>query len=473
MKTLYNILLLAGAVLQSCQPHTDVAPQDMPGNVAFSLSPGSSGSGRINDSGLPPSARLILSIETASSTPVLYRDTLSLLVLNGQIVSTPITLEAGDYKLTELLVIGENTDSADEVFYAAPPAGPQESLVDHPLPLFFSVETGQLTSLTVEVIAASFFTPEELGFFSVDLRLTHHLLVSVSIPQEGGLKYTDATAALLHEGDTLQKFGLCEGLNPVKFAGDTDEKFTLVITKSGYARYSKDFTVAEIGSTLEHSLLSVVLEPALTFIASPHAVQEDYPFIFSVNHPVMIDWGDGFTEAYEGGYAEIYHEYETAGHYFVSVTGELDKITRFSSYYGQGPLKNIDLRHLTQLEDFRNGWNDHLAAPAIIDFTHNSRLKYLDVSVSESLERLILPAEHELQDVLIFGPNKLTEEAVDYIVGSVYESAIADNREAGGFFLQYMSDESSRVPISATSLAKLKELKTNYNWQIVPDPDTL
>lgn len=469
-----KLLTIATSIvlLQSCHHPHDPVPDKAPGSFNLAIRPAADpeGAGRVLAFALPPSARLIMTIEKEGAAPA--RDTVDLLVLGDQIVGRPIDLDEGDYMLTELLVIGENEDGADEIFYAAPSAGhPLEGLVDQPLPIPFVIHSGQVTVLTAQLVKAAYFSAEDLGYFTVDLELVNHFFISVFAPNDQGLAFTEARAAIIRDGDTIKTMALSAELNLVNYSGEADSPFTLVVTKSGYARYSKEFTLETIRSTFDYSIIQIPLVPALTFAAVPEHSAGTYPFSFSVTGDVTVDWGDGNSESFDDTNEEFYHEYDHPGEYFVCVTGNLNEIERFYSYYGQGPLKDLNLMHLTGLEDFRNGWNGSVVSPSIIDLSHNTKIAYLDVSLSNHLEGLNIPSDNRILNLLIFGPNSLTEDAVDHIINPVYESVVATDRQWGNISLEYESVENSLVPISDETLEKLRELKNTYGWTIEPDPD--
>jgi hypothetical protein len=207
------------------------------------------------------------------------------------------------------------------------------------------------------------------------------------------------------------------------------------------------------------------------------SVLEDYTFGLGTTSPsarISIAWGDGTVTpvTITSSYQDIEHTYTYAGSYFdytMRITGDLNKITFFSSYYGSAQFTSIDFKALTKLEEISIGLTP---APSIIDLSHNHKLVKISLIDLEDVQSIILPRTHNLSWVDLFGLD-LTTADVDGVIDNIYKNTLSKKITNGTFGLAVdEGDENAEGammgPPSTSSLRKLRELQDSYGWTIHP-----
>lgn len=464
-------LVLITIILQQCNEEQDQGP---PGQIRFSFNSirNQDNGGRTTED-IPAGSYLVVSIQTSPGNYVYNNEHVDLLKVGDTFISPPLSLKPGNYFVTDFFVVSPE----HEVIYATPQAGSALAAnVDHPLPVDFSITSDGLLNLTMEVVSAANSSPEDFGYvsFEIDTVTVAHFQISVFIPGESTPEFTSAELVIFHNGDTVKTQLLEATINTVYFDEDPADKFSLVVIKQGYARYTRIFSLYELEDELNGKPLLVMLTPALTFTA---VVETDgylsQSFHFDITGPngnATIDWGDGQTENFPLYDHSEDHLYDKAGKYFVTITGDLQNITDFYSYYGDGPMEEVDLMHLTELKDVRIGFTP---GPRIIDLRQNKKLEYVDVSVNTNLEELLIAPDNVIKWLGISGPNHVSAAAINAVIDNLYQSVIDSDvdRTGGTFSYQIIGSghENETVgPPSGTSLEKLNDLRTNYGWQILP-----
>ncbi len=112
--------------------------------------------------GVEDAAAVVVSIENADTQELVY-DTYELVLynINGQFITESLTLNTGDYNLTQYLVI----DADQNVIFAAPLEGsPLAELVSDPLSIQFTVFNNVTTSVNVEVLPTEGSTAQDFGY---------------------------------------------------------------------------------------------------------------------------------------------------------------------------------------------------------------------------------------------------------------------------------------------------------------------
>lgn len=464
MKSLSVFLVLLFPILLGCNQENENPGK---GEVLFSLELLSGTEGGREMQSLPPESYLQISVETAGGAEVLSHQRVDILGFGGTFASVPLELAADDYVLTEFLVISPE----NEVLYATPITGsPMAALVEEPLPLAFSVMSGVGTQLSMQVLNVAMLTPEDVGYVLFPFEIVSHFFLTVF---GDGQVPTDAGGYIIQHQDTLKTFAIEPEVNTVSFTGDNAEEFTVVIVKSGFAKHLENFTIEGIIENYDNGIVPITLEPALTFVAVPYndGYNRGFIFEFELNFTgdLTIDWGDGTIEGIcPGGYL---HYYEREGDYFVSVTGDVQLITSFHTYYGFGPMREINVDHLPELSSFVSGWNGGGVSSKIIDLSHNPKISYIDVGFSNDLAQLILPETNEVEALDIAAPNNLTTADLEAIISTLYVSVAANERMDGYINLESPLDPSDIAgPPSAATWVKLRSLRDDYGWEIFPDP---
>src|SRR5690606_31632409 len=114
------------------------------------------------------------------------------------------------------------------------------------------------------------------------------------------------------------------GINNISFMGSPEENYSLVVIKSGYDRYTKDFILQDLKDEFGNMPLKVILDPAFTFVTP---VNETFEFNLQAppGKTLYVDWGDGNTETFVTGPDRLYleHPYELIGPKFVAITGDI------------------------------------------------------------------------------------------------------------------------------------------------------
>ncbi|WP_375579765.1 hypothetical protein ABWH96_01415 [Marivirga tractuosa] len=474
MKTLSTLVFLGTLLLFSCSPETENVKDDQSGKVNFNLSLSNENGQSRQVLAVPAGSYLQISIETLEGEPVLEDETVDILSFNGNFVSEPLELNVGEYFLTEFLVISPD----DEVLYATPISGsPMADLVSKSLPLYFEIEENSSIQLPLEVINVSLLLPEDIGYISFPFTVIDFFFLNVFKFDASGNSLTHAKGIIIQNEDTIKRFTVKPTINTVALSNIGNEEFTLVITKKGFARYSETFTIESLFETHENGLINIQLEPALTFTALPYTYGDDeaeFDFQFSLSYEgeITVDWGDGHIESdipsdvYSNEFA---HKYGDNSEYFVSITGDIDKITDFYSYYGSGPIKEITLIHLPNLESFRNGFNGPNMSPKVLDFSKNSKLKDVNVANNAELEKIIFKDNNVIKTLLIEGCVQISTTNLDEIINPIYNSVIASGRTDGVISINDYpwGTETTIGPPSADAWTKFSVLENDYNWTII------
>ncbi|HEX8039478.1 MAG TPA: PKD domain-containing protein [Chryseosolibacter sp.] len=417
---------------------------------------------------LPPNSRLVVSIESQNGQTILDNQEIEFDAGENAFSTRPLDLGYGNYRITEFSVVNEN----DDILYAAPKeASPLSSSVQHPLDYQFSLMSGSTQGLHVRLLDVSRHKPHDFGYHSFK-RTGRKLNVTVSVKGDRGR--TSAEAFIVSKGDTISHYTLRAKMNQVRLPAQVGEDDRIVISKDAYT--SASYPLSEILLDSENKPLRVMLSPAFTMLSFID-MSASATFEFYLGAPegssVSIDWGEGTSETVAlGSDTYISHTYASGGNYPVTITGDLDKITYFYSFYGQGMVDAINFRHLTALQEIRFGLT---RGPQVLDLSHNTKLQFALLAGLGDLENLYLPQDHELVGFMISGPNKITTAGIDAIIRNLYRNTVNKNITNGSFTLsaswaQDEGDESLVGPPSAEGLATLQLLKDNYGWTISPDP---
>ncbi|GAA5042110.1 hypothetical protein GCM10011506_44710 [Marivirga lumbricoides] len=442
------------------------------GEVSFSFALNESNeNGRNMISNIPAGSVIQLSIQTQEGTEILTREQVGILSFNDSYATEPIELVEDTYVLTEFIIL----DAAGDVLYATPIAGsPKEDLVSISLPFTFSVVADNIEQFSMEVLDVSTLTPEDIGYASLNFKISHHFFLSVFKIESNLQTFAEAEAYIIQNQDTLKEFSIEAKINALSFPGEDTSVFTLVIIKDGFAKYSKKWTIEEIKDNSDNSIVTVTLIPALTFGALPnvYATSDESDFSFALYYPdnIIIDWGDGVIDSLSGTdiNGPLEHTYEKTKRYFVSVTGDIDRVEGFYSYYGQGQLAEINLKNLPSLKDFRYGYNGREGTfPLIMDFTHNAQLELLDLTDNYNLDKIIISETNSLLDISLFSLENISTQDLDQFVDALYSSVVANNRRGGYIALAIEIGDGEIVvtgPPSQAALAKFRIMRDQYDW---------
>lgn len=429
--------------------------------------------GKLKSVDPPSGASLLISIKSISGEQVYTMHTVELLHVGENIVTVPLELNPGSYLLTDFMVVNE----VNEILFAAPRRGSLlGSLVVRPLDVNFYVTRNALTNLEMEVIDVSQNAPEEFGYISFLINAVYPMQISVFRPYNNSFQLTNATGYIVQGEDTLQTINLGARLNLIPFKQNPDDTYKLIIYKAGYARYSIDFSYNNLMTELAGLPLKVILKPEFSLLAyidinNSHYFKLYLRGIAESSPRISVDWGDGTNDNYTMNETlMLEHGYATGGKYFVSITGDLDKITYLDSFYGYAMMDEINTEHLTGLIEVSIGLT---RSPRIVDLSHNSKLETVFMPNAANTEIIDLATNNKVSYIDIRGANAFTTSSLGAFIDDVYYSVVAANRREGRLELAdswYQPTGAMIATPTEETLIKLRELRDSYGWRIVPDP---
>ncbi|TRX58780.1 hypothetical protein FNH22_12955 [Fulvivirga sp. M361] len=286
-------------------------------------------------------ASILISVE---GTTNLTLEKISLYPFEDTYVSEAIALLEGSYELTDFLVLND----PDEVIYATPKSGSEfASVIDVPLPLGFEVSGNSVTKIEPEVLSTLDTSPDKYGYSTFGLNVVETFLVAAI--GNGDLVETDLQ--IWSGGSKLTTDALNPSTNRLAIPSGYDE-YTLIIEKQGYARYKKTFSLAQMKAFNDEPLI-IHLKPALTItLFSPFDEYNDLKIILFEAGTLYIDYSD-----YQPADTIEFEAMEwidipcpsTDDHYFVSITGDVDKIQSLDNDYNQS-TRGINLDHAINLK---------------------------------------------------------------------------------------------------------------------------
>lgn len=460
-KSLFFAIIVAGT-FQMCKEDVSVEP----GKVKFTFVPSevSDRSGRITEE---DHAAIQVSIENSNGESILANHRIDLLRAGNGYISESVELLPGNYSLTDFFIV----DHTGETAYITPKSGaPLAKVIQHPLPIDFSVSNHEVSNLSVEVVSVTGHNPEEFGYIMFDIDTVDIPGFSLEVlSARDQSEINDTEVHILKNRDTLHSFMINSLQNTISFIENPEESFRLVVGKEGYKPFIQEFTYNQLKEELQNDPLAVALEPAFTMVTSAGEFQ--ISLSGNENGQITVHWGDGSEETFTlGDNTDLNHSYSQAGSYFISITGALDKITDFYSFYGAGPIDKINFNELPELSDLRLGLT---RSPKVIDLSNNRKLTSINMPGCEQLEALYIAEDNQILSLNIEGPNNISTEAIDNIIYKLHKSVILTNRTGGtlGLSLHWGNAESMEMigPPSPEAMTRVTELKNNYNWFILPD----
>jgi hypothetical protein len=380
-------------------------------------------------------------------------------------LTAPLDLPDNSYRVLDFILVND----AEEILYAMPREGSELATN--------SAATGIAPNgspATVTLLDVARHEPHQFGYQSFT-NPNHALMVKVM--EKGTSHDMEATATVISGDDTLAQYTLKRGVNRIALPPRSTELQTVVVSRKSYASHTINLSTID---TKSRKPVDVILEPALNILSYIDLDGIDvYSFTLYLGAvqegaPIHIDWGDGESEttALSSEWTTLYHEFPGSGNYRICITGALDQIRLFDSYYGMGMMDDVDFTHLTALEEIGFGLS---RSPRVLDFTSNSKLKTLDLAGLRQLERIILPADHRITFIAFEGENKMTTASVDAVVANLYTNIVRNSTMSGlliwaGNWIREEDDDTILGPPSATALAQAKVMKEQYKWSLSPDP---
>ena len=186
----------------------------------------------------------VISIESQQGEKVFNMKTVELLNMNGHYISAPISLNAGNYKLTDFLLKDKN----NRILYACPKEGSnQAKLVDHPLDIMFNINKDEVTNLAPEVLKVTI--PEDFGYVSFGFQVikSFDFLMGVFIYDENAKSFVLTNATLtVSDGADFTQFVNLESVTNNITTRDNILNYSLKVEKQGYQTYKKTLSSTEI-----------------------------------------------------------------------------------------------------------------------------------------------------------------------------------------------------------------------------------
>lgn len=448
MKTRPYLLWLIAIAL--CLQHCSDEPE-LNETIAFSIPPSAAD--------IPDDAKLLVSLESNGTTDLILEE-LSLSYDGQRYISSPLKLPRASYTIREFLVI----DESDNVVYSHAPVAA----------LNFSVSTSGPHEIYVDI--GNDITRQLSDQRCTNLRNTFLLWVTGDKPfYEKGC---GTRAYVLSGTDTIGRYQIPPYPVRISIKGSTEQTYSLIIEKADYATVTENFVLRDWTRLYQKKPHIISLKPAFTMAAVIEYTGPEWPFNFYLDGKdgtlLTVNWGDGAIESYTlaGYHTECSHIYANVGSYPIDLTGQLENITYFYSFYGGSVFSEISFKRLPNLSEIRYGLT---AGPAVVDLRFNQKLEFAMLSNLMDMETLLLPNRHSLTYIDICGPNKLTTADVDAIIDNIYRNVIRQNIRDGGIGLHatWYADEGDYSlvgPPSAESMIKLQYLIDNYGWDYYPRP---
>lgn len=465
-------LILATALcplFQSCNDGDSPKPAEMI-DVQFSGSLNTSESNGKILSGEEPTHLIISVVSLAGGEPLLNMEKIDLYKIGSSYVAKPVALPSGTHKITDFLLVTES----NEVVYAVPKYGSTlEKAVSKPLPHQFYVGKDAVFQHSMEVLNTSAYEANDLGYASFPSQIVNPLRMAVFTSDNPSLP-TDAHVTVLQEGNIIEQVSLQPQINLISFPGGNNENYTIEVKKEGYATYVRDFNYSQLIDSLDNMLLEIELKKSFTMLAYIDFAASD---IFSMSLQgdsglLFIDFGDGTSTDHalttSSSTSEIRHTYATEGNHPITITGDIHMIKEFYSYYGDGMILEIDFTGLTGLESIIFGLT---RGPAVVDLSRCEKLRSVNMAAIPQLEDLILPDVNFINYFLISGSTSLNTDDIDDIINKIHENAVLNNEMNGDFLYgtDWVADSGDPIgPPSASSIAKLTELRDSYGWTVLP-----
>jgi len=229
-----------------------------------------------NDSASAPYS-IIISITDNAGNLVYNLEQIPLYNMNGNYISKPISLEVGNYKLSDFLVV----DANGNVLYLTPKVGSSLAyLVSNPLPIDFSVNKDEVTKVEVEVLENNGGTPEDYGYttFSFNIVDIFNFYVSVFVYNDttNNFMLTTSRINIAKDNSIILSTALSATTSIIPLRNE-EGNYVLTITKDGYQIYTSDLNLYELQGYNKDNPLVVILQKAENNIITNGLIAY-YPF---------------------------------------------------------------------------------------------------------------------------------------------------------------------------------------------------
>ncbi len=293
-------------------------------------------------------------------------------------ISEPLALLEGQYQLLDFIVLNEQ----EEVSYVAPKEGSElEALVDHPLPLNFSISRDEVTYIQPSVLRTSSMQPNEFGYSSFGFEVQETFRAAVI----ANGAFVEVDLQIWADGTLLAVESLEANTNLVPIPTGYDH-YELVVEAPNFKRYHETFRANDLALSDTQPLV-IHLIPAFTFRADLTGGQADEyrtVSLFLTSEAILyVDYAGYAPKDTLTGQREIEVELPLMNdESFISVTGDLDKIYEIRDDY-QLLFTQLNVRFLTNLK------NLNLLGPRMteLSFEEGSPIEQLAI-VGPKVDRL-------------------------------------------------------------------------------------
>ena len=446
----FTALVAVCVLLYGCSEESENLKKEKV-QFGFNVASLSSSSGRALTE-IPSGSILKISLTTPSGSPVLTNYAIELLSFGDDVISEPIQLAIGQYRITDFMIVNGST-----VLYATPKNGsPLAGAVSHSLPYGFVVSKDQVKNVAMDVIDATQHTPQAFGYASFGVNVVNPLPIAVFRPQNTGTILTDATLTVYDiDNNVVQSVNLGAKTNYVPFTGDKDTEYRIAITKPGYIQYATVTTYAALMAELNGAPWQITLEAPNEYF-SFFMPSDVWPAIIA-NGPTTVNvyYSDAmekraFAQDYDP--EDFYTTFTYLGHSFwhspdwqdqrVIVTGQLENIVELQ-------FNDVDLERTQDLINLKRVILDNGDA----NLSTNTTLEAIQVLNGS----ILLPAEHNIFLVQLHGDIS----DVNAIIDNIHNNAVARGITGGTFDL----GEVLEIP-NEEAAAKLDALENNQGWTV-------
>ena len=447
-KICFILMCFFMSVLQSCMEDNSDDVQSAATSIAFTL-----------DETIPnPSSitghDLLVTVEDVSGKVILLNHRLSFTETGGSFTAEELKLPPGTYVITDLRL-----DKGDETIYDA--AG------DHA-----DAQIKNIMSLPYRFTVSS-EKKNELAFKMKPSKAKDEFSVAVWTDGSDGPEYIRATAYLKDGDRVVAVYSLLPKLNYLTFNLDRKKTYTLLVFKTGFTSVSQPFVFHH----MRNKPINITLSPIAGLVTMKGKSQptEDNDNIFQFElwaAPGWIDADFGAAGAIGIRFDEI-TQWQSFGllntepqEYEVIVTGSLDKVTKFIQDHG-GLLSELDLSGFINLQEIRMVYHPITS----LDISANTKLEILSLAAMTELVDVTLPSDHFIRHLNIPGDNALPTAEIDELIGNIYANAISKNIDNGIVNISTEGDGGVNIlgPPSESSFTKLRDLRDNHGWTIIPD----
>lgn len=248
-----SFILLFTAV--SCSEENQLAK----GSASFSFTNNTAPGSRIQET----ASKLLVSIKDGQGTLVHDKLEVSLYNFEGEFISEPLVLDAGNYSLVEFIVL----NAANEVIYVCPIEGSTLAyLVEKPLAIDFVVEKDEVTNVVPEVITAEGNSAIDFGYTTFSFQIVNTLkFLSSAFTYNSNTNVLELAShtLLVKSGNDTLYYSAKPNQSTFTVVKSNYTNYTLTFSKSGYATEIVQFTKDELLANFQTTPVVVVFTDAI------------------------------------------------------------------------------------------------------------------------------------------------------------------------------------------------------------------